>query len=185
MHLAQAQGILDVQVRLRLQHEGADRGAKEQLVLQLHIDAGAQFVAKAHLAQGFHQAPMSQHIDRLQRSLFPQALQPAQGCANGLIIDRSPFHFRPQQPKRVASRLKLVGDQLARLAHAHREGNQGGRNVDVLKAAGHGVLAADGRKSQAHLRLQRAEQGGKGLAPAAGVLLGALEIFLEGKPAAV
>ena len=57
-------------------------------------------------------------------------------------------------------------------SHQHR------RNVDMLERAAHRVLAADRRKSQLDLHLQRAEQCAERLAPRFGILGHALEILL-------
>ena len=54
------------------------------------------------------------------------------------------------------------------LAHRSREGDQGGRYVEVLEGATHGVLAADGAHTQVALGHEGAEQRCDGLAPAFG-----------------
>ncbi len=51
----------------------------------------------------------------------------------------------------------------------------------IFKRAGHGVLAADGGDAQLQLGVQRAQQGGEGLAPALGSVAQLLEVLLEGE----
>ena len=63
------------------------------------------------------------------------------------------------------------------------EGDERGRDVQVLEGAAHGVLAADGRDLELHLRLQRAQQRLEGLAPALGIALCALTRYLRVEPA--
>ena len=77
--------------------------------------------------------------------------------------------------------LELGGDHAVGLADGGGEGHQRGGARQVLKGAGHTVLAADGGDAQAHLGVQRAQQGSQGLAPALGLVAQALEIFLEGQ----
>ena len=53
--------------------------------------------------------------------------------------------------------------------------------MNIFKAAAHGVLAADGRRAQSQLRVQRAEQRRKGLTPTLGLAAELLKILLEGQ----
>ena len=77
--------------------------------------------------------------------------------------------------------LEFGGDDFAGLAGGDGEGDQRGRNIQLLEGTGHGVLAADGADAQLHLRPECAQQRGKGLAPALGVLAETLKILLEGQ----
>ena len=53
--------------------------------------------------------------------------------------------------------------------------------MNILKGAAHGVLAADGADAEVLLRLEGAEKGGKGLAPATAVLAEFFKVLLEGE----
>ena len=56
--------------------------------------------------------------------------------------------------------------------------------MDILKRAAHGILAADGGRSEAELGAQAAEQRRRRLAPTELIAIQALEIFLERQPRA-
>ena len=81
----------------------------------------------------------------------------------------------------IAGFLKFGGDHLVGFAGGYGERNEGRRNVDILKGAAHGVLAADGADAEVLLRLEGAEKGGKGLAPAAAVSAEFFKVLLEGE----
>ena len=58
------------------------------------------------------------------------------------------------QPDQASPRLlELRADDIPGLAPADGEGDQGGGDIQVLKAAGHGILAADGGHPQVGLGL--------------------------------
>ena len=67
------------------------------------------------------------------------------------------------------------------MAEARGERHERGRDVEVLEAAGHGVLAADRADAEVDLRHEGAEDGGHGLAPALGLVAELLEVLLEGE----
>ena len=80
--------------------------------------------------------------------------------------------------QRRAGLLEFRRRDLPGQEHAHGKADQRGRNADVLERAAHGILAADRGDAQIQLRLKRAQQRGKRLAPARGVVGHALEILL-------
>ena len=58
------------------------------------------------------------------------------------------------------------------------EGDERRRHVMVKEGTGHGVLAADGGSAELELRIQRAEERGKRLAPARGLVAELFKKFL-------
>ena len=77
--------------------------------------------------------------------------------------------------------LKLRGEHLARFQRRDGKGDERGRHIEIEERAGHGVLAADGGSAELKLGVHRAEQGGKGLAPALRLGTQLLEKLLEGE----
>ena len=75
--------------------------------------------------------------------------------------------------------LELGALHVVGVADGRRKADERRGYVQSLKAAGHRVLAADGRNAQTHLGIQRTEQGGQRLAPALGLIVQMLKIFLE------
>lgn len=75
--------------------------------------------------------------------------------------------------------LKFRGDHIPCFCCSHGEGHQRGRDGEVLKAAGHGILAADGGDAQALLGLQRAKKRRHGPTPLLRVAAQMLEILLK------
>ena len=80
----------------------------------------------------------------------------------------------------MAGGLELVGENAVRAAQGHGKGHQGGGHVQFVEGAGHGVLAADGGALEIQLSTQGAQQGGHGLAPAAGRGAQLFKVLLEG-----
>ena len=60
--------------------------------------------------------------------------------------------------------LELGALHVVGVADGRRKADERRGHVQPLKAAGHRVLAADGRNAQTHLGIQRTEQGGQRLA---------------------
>ena len=79
----------------------------------------------------------------------------------------------------MAGALELGRRHAADLAHRRGKGHERGRHVELLEAAGHGVLAADGADAQVDLRHERAQHGCRGLAPTLRVAAQAFEVLLE------
>ena len=73
----------------------------------------------------------------------------------------------------------MVREYVRGFAGRDGEGHECGRHVERLKAAAHGILAADGGDAEIHLRAERAEQGGQRLAPARFVAPELFKILLE------
>ena len=57
----------------------------------------------------------------------------------------------------------------------------GGRNVQVLEGAAHGILAADGGQTQGRLHLEGAQECAQRFAPGMGIGAHALEVLLIGE----
>ena len=95
----------------------------------------------------------------------------------GLLLGR----FACEEVDAVAHRLQVGRQQLAFEQRRDGEGDERRRHIAVKKAAGHGVLAADGGGAQLQLRVQRAEQRREGLAPTRGLIAELFKKFLQGK----
>ena len=92
----------------------------------------------------------------------------------GLLLGR----FACEEVDTVAHRLQVGRQQLAFEQRRDGEGDERRRHIAVKKAAGHGVLAADGGGAQLQLRVQRAEQRREGLAPTRGLIAELFKKFL-------
>ncbi len=77
--------------------------------------------------------------------------------------------------------LEFGRDDLVCTHGGDTERNQRGRHGDMFKCARHGVLAANRRKPESHLHLERTEQGCQRLAVGVWVVRHALEILLIGE----
>ena len=86
---------------------------------------------------------------------------------------------------RVPRALEFRGDRMVGTARAYGEAHEGGRYVEILERARHGVLTADGANTKVHLRHERAEYGCCWLAPALRHVAQALEVLLEGEVGAL
>ena len=86
------------------------------------------------------------------------------------------------EPDRAVSRTLEFGRK-NRVLRARRHGERAKRrrNVELLKRSAHRILSADRRDSEVVLRVERAEQSGKGLAPSALVRAGLFKVLLEGE----
>ena len=89
--------------------------------------------------------------------------------------------IKPELHEHIACFLKLRCNNVLLLRHIHRKGNQGGRNINIIKGSGHTVLSADGGKSISDLCIVSTEKCCKGLTPSFGIRGHTSEIFLEGE----
>ena len=80
----------------------------------------------------------------------------------------------------VPGALELGAHRMVDRTDSRREAHERRRNVEVLEAARHGVLAANGAHAQVDLGHERAEQRRGGLTPALGDVAQRTEILLEG-----
>ena len=81
----------------------------------------------------------------------------------------------------AASLLELGRRHAIDMAHGRCKAHQRRRDIKLLEAAGHGVLAANGANAQINLSHKRAKNGSRRLAPTLRLGAQALEILLEGK----
>ena len=86
----------------------------------------------------------------------------------------------------ISGLLEFRGDHVLRACNVNREGNQSRWDVDLfsallIKGTGHTVLTADGRKSEAQLRIVGTEECCERLAPSLRILAHSAEVLLEGK----
>ena len=93
--------------------------------------------------------------------------------------------FGGEQGNAGADALEFRGGNVRRHILRDRKRNEGRGDMDVLEGAAHGVLTADRGKAETHLRVESAEQRGKGLAPARGIAAELFKVFLESEPAFV
>ena len=169
----------------QLDHNAAVSG-QEQLFLrhvrQLHADAAAH---RHHR----HRRRNAAAADRVRAEHVAAQNRLMQGFIEHqrLVVFRHErvVHRQRQQRQPMSLRaLEIGGDDVARVHHAHGEGNKRRRNMNILKRAAHGILAADGGRSEAELGAQAAEQRRRRLAPTELIAIQALEIFLERQPRA-
>ena len=112
-------------------------------------------------------------------------------CPGGLyfalgrqIVEGVPSRFQifrggsAEAVHRMPRLFELGRQHLARLNRSNGKGEQRGGDIQIQEGAGHGVLAADGRRAEAHLSLHGAQKGGEGLAPAFRVLAKFFKVFL-------
>ena len=179
------QGGVGGEVRLagELHHQSALLGGVQGFFGQALGKAEAGLAAKAHPQHGGGGAALPDHAggDDVP-ALYMQQHSPVVRL-QGLPVGHAVFVLGDGQQGEVGARLLGAGeDGLACLGHGDGEAHQGGGHVQLLKGAGHAVLAADGGQPHAQLGLQSAQQRGGGLAPASGHVVEPLEIFLEGEP---
>ena len=164
-------------------HQGALQGGVQILLGQAFLKLEAQLVAQAH-AHGagrraaFPHYPGGYHIAAVnvpQKALV-HGLQP--GPVGHAVL----FRRNPQQHQLGPRMPHTGGKGAAGLGHAQGKAHQSGRHIQILKGAGHAVLAANGGQAHAGLGAEGPQQGGGGLAPADRVLVQAGEVFLEGQP---
>ena len=163
-----------------LEQERAVIIPKEAIRRDALREAEAEAVAERglhdRLGDAAHTGRIAAHSLARAQQLCHAVKEPEQG-----IRRRQPVRtvLRSQPDHAVPRGLELGGDDVAGLRRRHGEGDQRGRHVERFKRAAHRVLAADRRDAEPHLRLERAEQGGGGLAPALRVFAEALEVFLK------
>ena len=147
------------------------------------VDIHAEGVAHRHLHEGLGDAAVGQRPGGNDVSGADFLVQEVPVVFQLLRVGH-PVRERGvlQEIDPVAGRLKLRRDDAAGIDSRDAERDEGRRHVDVLEGAAHGVLAADGRKAELLLHLERAEQGAEWLAPGVGILGHALEVFLVGEP---
>ena len=170
----------------QLYDKGAVPGLEQDGVGQLPGEFKADMVAEAHLRNTLGNAASCHAPYGAGTAAVDHALDLVKALLHA-VEHRQPVAviLRRNADDRVACLLEFRRDHLPAVGGAHCKGNQGGGHVDVLKGTGHGVLAADGSAAHFQLCPEGAQQCRKGLAPANRVVLGALEIFLEGEPALV
>ncbi len=100
----------------------------------------------------------------------------------GYIRQEISIALDAQESHGVSGALELGADDLVGLGGADRECHQGGGHIQLVEAAGHGVLAAYGRRAELELGAQRAQQCRQGLAPALRLAAQAFKVFLEAHP---
>ena len=145
-------------------------------------EAEAEAVSETHLHDCFRDPAVAGRIHRKGAAAPYRSRDKGKDLLQTLRV-RQPFRrpFRREADEDVAGLLHFRGNDVAGLLRGDREGNESRRDVQLLKGAGHGVLAADGADAEVHLGIEGAEQGGEGLAPALRIAAGLFEILLQGK----
>ena len=165
----------------QLENEAAVIQRERALEIERPVKLKANAVAHGHLQYALGHAaearrPAGQHaaLADERRNLLAQRAH-ALGVRQAALVQ-----LRAQAHDAGAGALELGRDNIADVRRGHRKGHQRRRDVQLLKAAAHGVLAADRAHAQTQLRVQRAQQRRHGLAPALR-RAHALEILLEGQ----
>ncbi len=167
----------------KLHHEAAvgrgEEGVRARDAGQVNADA----VAHAHLEEGLGGSAVAGRADGCGRAGGDQAIcEVARGeQALGIRRDAVLLVAGGDAYHAVAGRLELRGGDVGHVSQRHGKADQGGRHVQVLEGAGHGVLAANGANAQVHLGHEGAQDRGRGLAPALGLVAELLEVLLEGQ----
>ena len=86
---------------------------------------------------------------------------------------------RRNQRHAISRSLELSGHNAVHVSASRGEADKRRRYIQVLKAAGHRVLAANRANAQVNLRHERAQKRCRRFAPARGVFAQAAEVFLE------
>ena len=129
----------------QFQNKAAVNGVKEQLVGELSCKLEAHPVAEGHLGHCFRHAAEAQRPCGNGFTGADHFLHPGEERSDAFKIRGAICVVSGgQQHHGGADLLEFGGDHRPGVAHGYSEGDQRGRNVDVLKGAGHGVLAADG-----------------------------------------
>ncbi len=171
----------DLGVVGELHDKAAVRRAEERLGLKRRVARKAELVADAHLEERLGRAAVAQrgHGERaaVANKLLDDVVERELG--GGQRREAVAVVVGGEHDDLVARALELGGGHAVDLAEARRKRDERGRHVEVLEAAGHGVLAADGTDAEVDLRHEGAEDGGHGLAPALGLVAELLEVLLE------
>ena len=158
-----------------LEDEAAEAPAEEAALVKGGVEPEAQAVAEAHLAKALGYAAAARGPGGAHLPGAHQGLNLLPEGERGRGVEGVGAH----EGDAAAGRLELGAHGVRDLPRLDGEGDERGRHVKLLKAAGHGVLAAYRARAEGQLGVQRAEQGGEGLAPALGSRAQALEILLE------
>ena len=165
-----------------LRRDIAHRVFKQIGKLHVFCESHAEMIAEGHLREGSRRARAVQGISGNDGAFPDQLRDPSiqllRRFINGQIVI---VPLQAETDQLIAGLFQLRRDHMLSLFHVHREGNQGGRHVDIVEGAGHGVLAADGRKAVSKLGVKGSQQRREGLAPALRFLRHPAEIFLEGE----
>ena len=155
---------------------------QEELLLGHAVQAHAYAAAQRHHRDGSGDAAAAHSVRRKYVAALDRLAQQIIAHER-LVVFRQEVavHRQAQQRDAVVAALEIGGDDVLRLHGSHRKGDERRRDMDVLKRAAHGVLAADGRGAEAQLRGQAAQQRGRRLAPALLVLAQLLKVLLEGQ----
>ncbi|MPM87470.1 hypothetical protein SDC9_134566 [bioreactor metagenome] len=170
----------EIRILRQLRHDGPrDGGRKTALfavlrkadpVAEGHFDNALGGAARAHGPGGIYFSGPAQRMEPL----------PVGAVAVG-VYRPVLSGFRLKEVDGTARLLEGRGEDVLRLFRRNGKGYQRGRHVPVQKRSGHGILSPDGCHAEAELRVQRAQQGRKGLAPAGGVVSQLFKILLKGE----
>ena len=139
-------------------------------------------VTHRHLHQRFSDAAIGERPGRHDLAAFHRLAEEGPVGLQLVCIGhpvgkrRMPEHVDP-----VSGFLEFRGDDGPGIHRRNAEGDEGGRDMDMLEGAAHGVLAADGGEAQLLLHLDRSQERAQRLAPGMRVVGHPLEVFLVGE----
>ena len=167
----------------QLNDEGTVGWREERVGRNLWDQLNAQLVAQAALEESLGHAAVTWRSNGKCALGLDQGTDQFVCGEQGLVIGEKAALVvgRDNRDEPVTCTLELVGDNLVYLGKAGSKRNQRWWNVQVLKGAGHGVLAADSCKTKVDLCHQCAKKGRCWLAPTVWILTELLEVLLEGK----
>ena len=168
-------------IRRQFYQEAAIRGNEQLVSREIARKRNAQLVANAHLEQGFCQAAIAcrghgQRVTRGRKGFHgvKRFLHTLDLRHNAIFLVR-----RRNQHHAVSCSLELGRHNAVHVSAGRSEADKRGRHVQVLKAAGHGVLAANGANAQVNLRHKRTQKRRRRFAPARGIFAQAAEVLLK------
>ena len=166
----------------QLQNEAAVAAPEQSVRLNTIQEAEAYSVADRHLEDTLGNSACGQRPCGYRLAAPYKLMHKLKALSERFAVGQSVGGFiRFNENDRVTCRLEFGRDDVLRFVLCNREGNEGRGDVQLLKAAAHGVLAANGRKAQAHLGVERTEQRRQRLAPAFFVAAELFKVFLEGE----
>ena len=167
----------------QLDCEAAVFGSEQVDVCCLLAAGEADAVANAHLEQGLCEAAEAYCVSCCDQAAADQLFGQVHCCGHAGCVGQDAVSATGglDCDYLAASCLELGAGDAVQVVNCGCEADQGGGNVQVLEAAGHGVLAADGAAAQVDLCVQGAQQGCQGLAPTLCVGAQLLEVLLEGE----
>lgn len=127
----------------------------------------AQTVAKGHLGSGHCHAAMVYSLHGSHVACLHFLIEEI-GVLLEYVQIRHTFLIlgHTEENQHVPFFFQFLAYRFRSLAGSDGKGNEGGRNMDVVESAAHGVLAADSTQTQGFLHMEGTQEGCCRLAPA-------------------